>query len=42
MLVSRALRHQFIIPDWEGFTSYITQFYDKVKAMEMPDRGKVS
>ena len=34
MLVSRALRNQFIIPDWESFTATIRGFYDKVKAMD--------
>ncbi len=38
VLVSRALRHQFIIPDFEGFTAYIDQFYDNVKDV---DEGKV-
>ena len=39
VLLSRALRHQFIIPDFETFTSYIDQFYEKVKQM---DSGKVA
>ena len=34
VLVSRALRNQFIIPDWESFTATIRGFYDKVKAMD--------
>ena len=34
VLVSRALRNQFIIPDWESFTVTIRGFYDKVKAMD--------
>ena len=34
VLVSRALRNQFIIPDWESFTLQIRGFYDKVKAMD--------
>ena len=38
VLISRALRHQFIIPDFEGFTKYIDLFFDKVKEI---DAGKV-
>ena len=34
VLVSRAHRNQFIIPDWESFTVTIRGFYDKVKAMD--------
>ena len=29
VLISRALRHQFIIPDFLGFTRYIDEFYEK-------------
>ena len=39
MLISRALRHQFIIPDFEGFTSYVDSFYERVKGV---DEGKVT
>jgi len=31
VLISRALRHQFIIPDFEVFTSFIDQLYEKVQ-----------
>ncbi|XP_046415012.1 glutaminase kidney isoform, mitochondrial isoform X5 [Neodiprion virginianus] len=31
VLISRAFRHQFIIPDWSGFTKHIEDFYWKCK-----------
>ncbi|KAH0946401.1 hypothetical protein HN011_009637 [Eciton burchellii] len=31
VLISRAFRHQFIIPDWAGFTKHIEDFYWKCK-----------
>lgn len=31
ILISRAFRHQFIIPDWAGFTKHIEDFYWKCK-----------
>ncbi|XP_020278119.1 glutaminase kidney isoform, mitochondrial isoform X4 [Pseudomyrmex gracilis] len=31
VLISRAFRHQFIIPDWLGFTKHIEDFYWKCK-----------
>ncbi|XP_014601503.1 PREDICTED: glutaminase liver isoform, mitochondrial isoform X2 [Polistes canadensis] len=31
VLISRAFRHQFIIPDWQGFTKHIEDFYWKCK-----------
>ncbi|XP_067008657.2 glutaminase liver isoform, mitochondrial isoform X1 [Anabrus simplex] len=31
VLISRAFRHQFIIPDFQGFTKYIEDFYWKCK-----------
>ncbi len=34
MLISRALRHQFIIPDFEGFTSYV----DQVDTIDFPTK----
>lgn len=38
VLISRALRRQFIIPDFESFTRYIDDFYDRVRDI---DSGKV-
>ncbi|XP_047360391.1 glutaminase liver isoform, mitochondrial isoform X1 [Vespa velutina] len=32
VLISRAFRHQFIIPDWQGFTKHIEDFYWKCKS----------
>ncbi|XP_043288779.1 glutaminase kidney isoform, mitochondrial isoform X3 [Venturia canescens] len=32
VLISRAFRHQFIIPDWAGFTRHIEDFYWKCKS----------
>ncbi|KAG7189350.1 hypothetical protein KM043_017000 [Ampulex compressa] len=32
VLISRAFRHQFIIPDWAGFTKHIEDFYWKCKS----------
>ena len=34
VLLSRALRHQFIIPDFERFTGYIDEFFESVAAIE--------
>ncbi|XP_011152813.1 glutaminase kidney isoform, mitochondrial isoform X2 [Harpegnathos saltator] len=31
VLISRAFRHQFIIPDWAGFTKHMEDFYWKCK-----------
>ncbi|XP_012273146.1 glutaminase kidney isoform, mitochondrial isoform X7 [Orussus abietinus] len=31
VLISKAFRHQFIIPDWSGFTKHIEDFYWKCK-----------
>lgn len=31
VLISRAFRHQFVIPDWSGFTKHIEDFYWKCK-----------
>ena len=31
VLISRALRHQFIIPDFLGFTQHIERMYETVK-----------
>lgn len=39
MLISRAFRHQFIIPDWSGFTKHIEDFYWKCKSNS---EGKVA
>ncbi|XP_066942099.1 glutaminase liver isoform, mitochondrial isoform X3 [Macrobrachium rosenbergii] len=33
VLISRALRHQFVIPDWHDFTAYIEEFYWSVKTL---------
>ncbi|CAL7939617.1 unnamed protein product [Xylocopa violacea] len=32
VLISRAFRHQFIIPDWSGFTKHIEDFYWRCKS----------
>lgn len=32
VLISRAFRHQFIIPDFQGFTKHIEEFYWKCKS----------
>ena len=40
VLISRALRHQFIIPDFLTFTRYIDEFYEvchKIDDGEVPD-----
>ena len=34
VLISRALRHQFIIPDFLTFTKYIDEFYDNTSKIE--------
>ncbi|XP_043261574.1 glutaminase kidney isoform, mitochondrial isoform X5 [Colletes gigas] len=39
VLISRAFRHQFIIPDWSGFTKHIEDFYWKCKSNS---EGKVA
>lgn len=39
ILISRAFRHQFVIPDFPGFTKYIEEFYWRCKANT---EGKVS
>nr|XP_053635223.1 glutaminase liver isoform, mitochondrial-like isoform X2 [Cherax quadricarinatus] len=39
VLISRALRHQFVIPEWHDFTSYIEEFYWSVKSLTS---GKVA
>ena len=39
VLISRALRHQFIIPDFLGFTQHIEQMYETAKENT---RGKVA
>ncbi|XP_017758897.1 PREDICTED: glutaminase liver isoform, mitochondrial isoform X1 [Eufriesea mexicana] len=39
ILISRAFRHQFIIPDWSGFTKHIEDFYWKCKSNS---EGKVA
>ncbi|KAF7991695.1 hypothetical protein HCN44_010496 [Aphidius gifuensis] len=39
VLISRAFRHQFIIPDWAGFTKHIEDFYWKCKTNS---EGKVA
>ncbi|KAK9310812.1 hypothetical protein QLX08_000100 [Tetragonisca angustula] len=39
VLISRAFRHQFIIPDWFGFTKHIEDFYWKCKSNS---EGKVA
>jgi glutaminase len=39
VLISRAFRHQFIIPDFQGFTKHIEDFYWKCKSNT---EGKVS
>ncbi|XP_043527047.1 glutaminase liver isoform, mitochondrial isoform X4 [Frieseomelitta varia] len=39
VLISRAFRHQFIIPDWSGFTKHIEDFYWKCKTNS---EGKVA
>lgn len=31
VLITRALRHQFVIPDFQDFTGYIEEFYWKCK-----------
>ncbi|KAF4521064.1 hypothetical protein B566_EDAN012363 [Ephemera danica] len=31
VLISRAFRHQFVIPDFQGFTKYIEEFYWRCK-----------
>ncbi|XP_042868705.1 glutaminase kidney isoform, mitochondrial-like [Penaeus japonicus] len=33
VLISRALRHQFVIPEWHDFISYIEEFYWSVKGL---------
>ena len=35
VLISRALRHQFIIPEFSTFTKYIDEFYDNVSNREI-------
>ena len=32
ILISRAFRHQFVIPDFPGFTKYIEDFYWRCKS----------
>ncbi|XP_076762984.1 glutaminase isoform X4 [Xylocopa sonorina] len=39
VLISRAFRHQFIIPDWSGFTKHIEDFYWRCKSNS---EGKVA
>ena len=39
MLISRALRHQFIIPDFLGFTQQIEKMYETAK---LNTAGKVA
>lgn len=39
VLISRALRHQFVIPEWLDFISHIEEFYWSVKGLT---GGKVS
>lgn len=39
ILISRAFRHQFVIPDFPSFTKYIEEFYWRCKANT---EGKVS
>lgn len=39
VLISRAFRHQFIIPDFQGFSKHIEDFYWKCKSNT---EGKVS
>lgn len=39
MLISRAFRHQFVIPDWLDFTKHIEDFYWKCKSNS---EGKVA
>ena len=39
VLISKALRHQFIIPDFQGFTKKIDEFY---KIASKFDEGKVA
>ena len=31
VLITRALRHQFVIPDFQDFTTYVEKFYWKCK-----------
>ena len=38
VLISRALRHQFIIPEFESFTSHIDDFFETAKSIT---EGKV-
>ncbi|MPC31776.1 Glutaminase kidney isoform, mitochondrial [Portunus trituberculatus] len=33
VLISRALRHQFVIPEWHEFTQYIEEFYWSAKTL---------
>lgn len=33
VLISRALRHQFVIPEWHEFTQHIEEFYWSVKTL---------
>lgn len=39
VLITRALRHQFVIPDFQDFTRYIEEFYWKCKVTQ---NGKVA
>ncbi|XP_042225180.1 glutaminase liver isoform, mitochondrial-like isoform X2 [Homarus americanus] len=39
VLISRALRHQFVVPEWHDFNSYIEEFYWSAKALTV---GKVA
>jgi len=39
VLIARALRHQFIIPDFVGFTRIIEEIYESVKDV---NEGKVN
>ncbi|XP_045618665.1 glutaminase liver isoform, mitochondrial isoform X2 [Procambarus clarkii] len=39
LLISRALRHHFVIPEWHDFTSYIEEFYWSAKSLTL---GKVA
>ena len=39
VLISRALRHQFIIPDFLQFTKYVDEFYENASKI---DSGKVA
>lgn len=33
VLISRALRHQFVIPEWHEFTQHIEEFYWSAKTL---------